>query len=214
MVTTGTMATDTTATSTTATSTTATGLRERKKAATRQALHEAALRLAVEHGLDRLTVEAIADAAMVSRRTFSNYFSSKEEALVYGDLVRLRRLIELVRTRPADEPPWTALSRAAERLVAESPDLDSSWRTQHGPLRRHPALVVQQLAMYAAIERDLADEITARIPDDPDVPMRSRVLAATFLTALRVATRQWLEDPTQATLLDLVHRALEYAAGR
>ena len=58
------------------------GLRERKKAATRQALHEAAVRLAIAHGPDRITVEAVADEAGVSRRTFSNYFANKEEALL------------------------------------------------------------------------------------------------------------------------------------
>jgi AcrR family transcriptional regulator len=57
------------------------GLRERKKTATRQALHEAAVRLAVERGVDNVTIEAIADAASVSRRTFSNYFAGKEQAL-------------------------------------------------------------------------------------------------------------------------------------
>ena len=95
------------------------GLRERKKAATRAALHEAAVRLAAEHGFDRLTVEAIADAAGVSRRTFSNYFSGKEEALFHGDAERLRRLLELLAEQPADELPWTALAYAAptdERL--------------------------------------------------------------------------------------------------
>ncbi|MFC7467789.1 TetR/AcrR family transcriptional regulator [Actinomadura keratinilytica] len=53
------------------------GLRERKKAATRQAVHEAAMRLTREHGLDHVTVEAIADAAEISRRTFSNYFAGR-----------------------------------------------------------------------------------------------------------------------------------------
>src|SRR5215212_8411293 len=93
------------------------GLRERKKMATRQALYEAAVRLAVEHGLERLTVEAIADAADVSRRTFSNYFPNKEEALLWSDRVRVRRLLDLVRERPAEEPPEHALAAAARELI-------------------------------------------------------------------------------------------------
>jgi AcrR family transcriptional regulator len=98
-----------------------TGLRERKKAATRHALHEAALRLAAEHGLEHVTVEAIADAANVSRRTFSNYFSGKEEALFHGDAERLRRMLELLAAQPADELPWPTRSRPTRRSRA-------SWR--------------------------------------------------------------------------------------
>jgi AcrR family transcriptional regulator len=59
---------------------TASGLRERQMAATRQALHEAALRLAMDHGSDRVTNEAIADAATVSRRTFSSYVAGTRTA--------------------------------------------------------------------------------------------------------------------------------------
>lgn len=55
-----------------------TGLRERKKAETRQALAEAALALAVERGPAAVTVDDIADAAGVSARTVFNYFPTKE----------------------------------------------------------------------------------------------------------------------------------------
>jgi len=186
------------------------GLRERKKAATRQALHEAALRLAAEQGLDRVTVEAIADAADVSRRTFSNYFSSKEEALFHGDAARLRRLLRLIRERPADEPPWTVLSRAAERLTAEEPaEPDPAWLARRRRLRAHPSLAAHHVAAYATIERELATEIGARL-HEPD-GLRARILAATFLTTLRVATQHWIDHPDRP-LPDVIHEALAAAA--
>ncbi|MFF3868318.1 TetR/AcrR family transcriptional regulator [Micromonospora sp. NPDC001898] len=189
----------------------ATGLRERKKAATRLALHQAALRLAAEEGLDRVTVEAIADAADVSRRTFSNYFSSKEEAIFHGDTVRLRRMLELIRNQPADEQPWTVLSRAAERFTTEvRGDLTPSWLAQRRRVRGHPGLLAHQVAAYTTVERELAAELTHRLTG-PEVALRSRVLAATFLATLRVAIQQWIEHP-DGPLLDTIRIALAEAA--
>jgi len=186
------------------------GLRERKKVATRQALHEAAVRLAVEHGLDRLTVEAIADAADVSRRTFSNYFPNKEEALLWSDRVRIARLLELVGRRPADEPPWQAMSAAAVDLV-EGDTHDPRWIAQVRLLRQHPALLAQQVAQYADAERGLVELVSPRLADAPDAPLRARLLAATLLTTLRVAVQQWIEDPA-TPLPDVLARALALAA--
>ena len=57
-------------------------LRERKKAETWAALHEAAASLALQDGLDQTTVEAIAASAGVSQRTFFNYFQVKEDAIL------------------------------------------------------------------------------------------------------------------------------------
>ncbi|ASW53114.1 TetR/AcrR family transcriptional regulator [Plantactinospora sp. KBS50] len=184
------------------------GLRERKKAATRQALHEAALRLAIEQGLDRVTVEAIADAAEVSRRTFSNYFASKEEALLHADLVRLRSVIDLVRSRPQSEEPWTALRHAAERLAAEAAR-EPEWFTRRRLVGNHPGLAAQQISMYGAVERDLATELLHRMPGRPDATLRSRVLAATFLNALRTAIQHWMDHPDRP-LGEVVGAALSY----
>src|SRR3954468_4875515 len=120
------------------------GLRERKKAATRQALHEAAMRLSTEHGLDRITVEAIADEAGVSRRTFSNYFGSKEEALMYGDSQRVQSLIAPLRSRPRDESAWAALTAAAEEFNRRLGDLDPQMVAQGRLMRTHPTLLAAQ----------------------------------------------------------------------
>ncbi|MBQ0982837.1 TetR/AcrR family transcriptional regulator [Micromonospora sp. M61] len=188
-----------------------TGLRERKKAATRLALHEAALRLAADEGIDAVTVEAIADAANVSRRTFSNYFSNKEQALFHGDTMRLHRLLQLIREQPVDEAPWTVLSRAAERLTEEVfGGSEPSWLTQRRKLRGHPGLAPHQVAAYAAIERELAAELAHRLTDD-DVALRSRLLAATFLAILRVAVQHWIEHPGDP-MAETVRTALAAAA--
>ncbi|MGA3525875.1 TetR/AcrR family transcriptional regulator [Melissospora conviva] len=58
------------------------GLREKNRARTTRELHEAAAALVLEQGLSGATVEAIADRAGVSRRTFFNYFASKEDAVL------------------------------------------------------------------------------------------------------------------------------------
>ena len=58
------------------------GMRERKKLATREALSAAALRLALEHGPENVRVDDIAEAAGVSPRTYNNYFSSREQAIM------------------------------------------------------------------------------------------------------------------------------------
>jgi len=57
-------------------------LRERKKAETWSAIHEAAAALALERGVEHTTVEAVAEAAGISPRTFFNYFPAKEDAIL------------------------------------------------------------------------------------------------------------------------------------
>jgi AcrR family transcriptional regulator len=57
-------------------------LRERKKAETWAAIHEAAAALVMERGIERTTVEAIAESVGISARTFFNYFPSKEDAVL------------------------------------------------------------------------------------------------------------------------------------
>ncbi|MBO0868289.1 MAG: TetR family transcriptional regulator [Micromonosporaceae bacterium] len=190
-----------------------TGLRERKKAATREALHEAAMRLATENGVEHVTVEAIADAASVSRRTFSNYFASKEQALLHGERARLDHLIELVRARPAAEPPWAALTHAAQAWVAEFAAEDRHSSARYRRLRRHPSLLAEQVAIYAAAERELALAMADRIPAGRhahagiDATLRARLLAANYLNTLRVAAQVWLDHPSR-TLPGLVREAL------
>jgi AcrR family transcriptional regulator len=183
-----------------------TGLRERKKNATRQALHEAAVDLSIEHGLDRVTVEAIADAAEVSRRTFSNYFTSKEEALLYGDQQRVRQLVDALHQRPSAEPPWAALTAAALQVQLGLGARDPHWVAQVRLVRQHPALAAQQVSAYASMEAELTVQLAARTALRP---MRARLMAAAFLVAMRVAVQEWLDRPTDTPLADVMRESLD-----
>jgi AcrR family transcriptional regulator len=60
------------------------GLRERKRAATRLAITDAARALTAAHGVSGFTVEQLCEEVGISRRTFFNYFPGKEDAIL-GD---------------------------------------------------------------------------------------------------------------------------------
>jgi AcrR family transcriptional regulator len=90
------------------------GLRERKKARTRAALREHALRLFREQGYQRTTVEQIAAAAEVSPSTFFRYFPTKEDLVLQDDMDT--RMIEAFDQQPPGLGPVAAV-RAATREV-------------------------------------------------------------------------------------------------
>ncbi|TKK87745.1 TetR family transcriptional regulator [Herbidospora galbida] len=184
------------------------GLRERKKAETRQAVHEAALRLTVELGFDAVTVEAIADAANISRRTFSNYFAGKEDAVLYGEEQRIQDLVERIRRRPEGERAWPALCRASAELYEDQgKEADREWAMRTRLARRHPALLARQLANQALLEQEIAVEVAAREGLD-DHTLRPRVMATAFLAALRVAIIVWLDERESRPLGEVLQASL------
>jgi len=88
------------------------GLRERKKARTRAAIREHALRLFREQGYDATTVDQIAEAADVSPSTFFRYFPTKEDVVLQDDLDLLA--IGAFEAQPADLSPIAAFRAAAK----------------------------------------------------------------------------------------------------
>ncbi|TDD92121.1 TetR/AcrR family transcriptional regulator [Actinomadura rubrisoli] len=187
------------------------GLRERKKEATRKALHEATMRLAVEHGLDEVTVEAIADAAGVSRRTFSNYFAGKEDALLYGDEQRIRVLMETFGARPPGESSWTALRVSFHAIVDGVGEADLRWAAQARLARVHSSVQARQLARYATFELTLAELIAAR-DGLPPGGARSRAMAGAFMAALRIAAHVWSDERSPRTLGEIADELLDELA--
>lgn len=95
------------------------GRREQHKAATREALQTAALRMFEQNGYDQTTVRDIAAAAGVTERTFFRYFPSKED-LVAAEMLDLIPVLQAyVRARPGDEDPLTAVFYAMVEMTNE-----------------------------------------------------------------------------------------------
>src|SRR5215216_1014766 len=107
--------------------TAALGRRARKKLETYRALATAARELALARGLDGVTVEDIADAADVSVRTFFNYFSSKEEALVGVEPSVLEELGAQLQDRPGDETPLEALKTVLATGIGDVAETMRRW---------------------------------------------------------------------------------------
>lgn len=127
------------------------GLRERKKAKTRAAIQEHALRLFAVQGYQQTTVEQIAAAAEVSPSTFFRYFGSKEETVTFDRLDPV--LLASFERQPAGLHVVTALRRAVREVYAE---LDDALNEQE---RRRMRLVVTEPELAGK----LADSFTAGV---------------------------------------------------
>ncbi|HVW40241.1 MAG TPA: TetR family transcriptional regulator [Amycolatopsis sp.] len=167
------------------------GRREQKKLATRRALADAALRLSVESGIEHVTVEQITQEAGVSLRTFFNYFSGKEDAVVAGDAATTEALVASFARRPATEPVLVALRNAIDEAL--SAHIDQPRAEQRRALRRTPALLPHQVAAFAAYEQQLAEAVAARLDLDVETDAYPATLAAAVLACLRVTVQRWLD---------------------
>jgi len=185
------------------------GLRERKKAATRRALGIAAMRLAVQRGLDNVLVEDIAAEAGVSTRTFNNYFASKYEAICALAMERGRLIGAALRNRPAAEPLMQAITRAVLDPYAGSERTpDKEWIDGVRLVVRSPALQGEYLRTQYAAQQTLAQAIADRIGADLETDMFPAVMAGAVAAAMQVALERWLRSDPPVALVPLLRQAL------
>jgi len=184
-----------------------TGLRERKKLATRSALHEAALRLVAERGLASVSVDDIADRAEVSPRTFFNYFSCKDDAVLGLDPDASPNQVAAFLARPADETPVQAL-RAVARAQAEEMATDTElWPLRLKVIDAEPALLARLAAVFGEGERVLAEAVATRTGNRAGVDPYPTLLAGVAGVAMRTSLHRWLASDFTASLPALVDEA-------
>jgi AcrR family transcriptional regulator len=183
------------------------GLRERKKRATRVALHGAALRLVAARGFDDVTIEDIAAAADVSPRTFFNYFGSKEDVVVNPDPGRVERLKVLLAQHSADEPPLMVIEEALIAQLDEVTDRREEWLLRLRLVREIPSLTPHHLAAFDALERVLVEDVAERTGLDASVDIYPALAGSAAMAAIRAAIMRWGAGDGRTSLPELVREA-------
>lgn len=186
------------------------GLWDTKKAATRAAIIDSAARILFERGTEALTVAAIAEEAGVSPRTFHNYFSSREDALLEYVVGQVTLLIDELRGAPKDQPLLAALEEATVTGL-------EAREGAPGPLSRTVRVAeVLSLSMPAdararlneAVEKPLLGLAAERNPDLPELEARVLIGAAGAAAGAAAHTyTELVESGKPADAEQLVHRA-------
>ncbi|WP_217545544.1 TetR/AcrR family transcriptional regulator [Streptomyces sp. GbtcB6] len=146
------------------------GRRERKKAATRKALADAALEMFLERGYDQVSIRDIAEAADVSTTTLFKHFPSKEALVFDLDADREAALVGAVRERS----PGTSVPQALRAHMLGARSFRPEYAEQLAAFRRlvnsTPALIEYHRRMWMRYERALAEAIATELGAPADDP--------------------------------------------
>jgi AcrR family transcriptional regulator len=168
-------------------------LRERRRRRTAEAIAAGASELFAERGFERTTVEQIAAAADISRRTFFRYFADKEE-LFFAEDERLLAVIDETLDAAPDGEPVLELARRATRALAAHSVADPERRLARERLiAATPALQARRLAKTLRWEQAIAARLVARGSSEQEALLAPKVALACF----QAAYERWVRDPGQ-----------------
>ncbi|NIE82947.1 MULTISPECIES: TetR/AcrR family transcriptional regulator [unclassified Burkholderia] len=180
-------------------------LRERKRQLTLDRIAEVGLKLFVENGYEATTLDAIAAAAGISRRTFFHYLKSKEEVLLAHESGKFPQ--SLRPTFLAQSPKQSPLATARKTLLA----LAGMYETRESiladrVLRSIEALRLRKEALLVQMEDVLAEAMYERWPD-PARRQALRLDAMIAIGTLRVAKENWRREEAARPLTHYIDEA-------
>ena len=167
----------------------ATDRRTRKRLTTRQAISDAATRLFMARGFDRVTIDEIAEAADVGRMTVFNYFPRKEDMFFDREQEAREVAFKAIRSRPPGTSPIEALGMLAQNMVAQQHPMFPLCAETRAFVET--SLASEALKARARQMRDdfvyalaavLADEV-GRPQDDADAYLGATLIASTWSIA-------------------------------
>jgi AcrR family transcriptional regulator len=189
------------------------GLRERKKARTRAAIQQEAMRLFRERGYDGATIEDIAEAAEVSPSTFFRYFPTKEDVVLRDDYDE--QMLEVFLAQPRDLTPLQAARAALHSLggfaEALSPEERELERVRMRLTFTVPEVQARWINELVRAFRTLAEAVAVRAGRPVD-DMRVRTFVGALIGVMLVAMEPLVEDPDRewTEFLPMIDEALGY----
>jgi AcrR family transcriptional regulator len=197
------------------------GLRERKKAQTRQLIADTAWRLFADRGFERVTVAEVAREAQVAVATVFNYFPTKEDLFFFRLEAFGADLVEAVAGRAAGEPALAAFRRqllGAGGLLAQVGAGDDQalerLRTMNRVIAASPALQAREQQAFAHTAAALADRLaadTGAAPGDLDAQVAANALVGVQRALVDYTRRRVLADKRPAGLAADVRALAERA---
>ncbi len=183
-------------------------LRERKKRLAQATIEETALRLFQQQGYEQTSIQDIADAVMMSSRTFFRYFASKEEVLL-GPMHAIQNegLRFLQRVVPTASPQ-AALRATVEYLASQYQQQRVSFLTRYQVVMQIPSIASFYLYALMETEPALCDALCSHLEVTTN-RQEIRLLVAIYMAALRVALEEWLEQEAQGDLVSLLGEHLD-----
>ncbi|AVA20193.1 MULTISPECIES: TetR family transcriptional regulator [unclassified Rhizobium] len=184
------------------------GRRERKRRQTRERIEAAALSLFLQRGFDGTTIEDITEAADVSKRSFFDYFPSKEEVVFAWQDSFSDELADAIAAQPKNASIVEVIEGALTSAVLAASSDQQNFAIA-ALIRETPALCARDQLKYAKLEQKLTDALCARFGGGDEEQFRLRLLSAIVVSTLRVGGERWNERPQELSLQDYAHRVFE-----
>jgi AcrR family transcriptional regulator len=182
---------------------------DRRRDFVRLEIEKAGMDLFARRGYDNVTVQQIADAAGIGRRTFFRHFRSKEELLQAYDTRLAVRALNAFRRRPPDETAAVALCRAF-LSTAEMPPHEEAVAFQRNKVLQEAgadALIAGSAALTDQFVEEAASRISGRGVED----IRAHLVVWTVFAAGRAVTRVWIADGgREPSLLQRLESAFDH----
>ncbi|MCF4123378.1 TetR/AcrR family transcriptional regulator [Antribacter sp. KLBMP9083] len=184
-----------------------TPLREQTRNVVRSLLAQTAVELFAAQGYDDTTLDEVAAAAGVSRRTLFNYFRNKEDLALSGLSEQGELIAASLAERPADEDPWTSL-RAAFQVLEEIETTAERRLELITLLFGNETLRAGHAEKQARWQDLLAPLIEPRLPESDRRALEARTIAAAAIACLQAANEEWVRLSGQVDLFDLYDTAV------